>query len=398
MTWMDSSVIGGLSRLWPSGQMLERSAAEVLIAASHRRSSLIRLAFIIIVIMPTFFSAAYYLLLASPRYVSEAQFLVRGISSKPANGLDLLFRTFGLSRAVDDSNIVENYILSRDAVRALQAKLPLREIFARPEGDMMARFPRFWEKDNFERLFKFYRQRVFLINDTAKGIVTLRVISFRPEDSLKIARVLLSLAEDLANRMNTRAQTDLVASAQGEVDQAAGKVLAAQVTLTDFRNRALLVDPSKKSDSELLTIGDLSTELTHTLTQINESSITAPATPSLNVWRAKADALRERITAEQAHVSGAGEELGAKVSQYESLTLTRDLADKSLAAAIDSLERARQDARRQQIYVEEIATPNLADESTEPQSWRMIATVFIFAFAAFGFLWILSVGAQEHQQ
>ncbi|MCL2385198.1 MAG: hypothetical protein FWC84_05150 [Alphaproteobacteria bacterium] len=89
--------MSGLSRLRPSGQMLERSAADVLIAASHRRSTRVRLAFIIVVIMSTFFSAVYYLLLASPRYVSEAQFLVRGLSSKPTNGLDLLFRTFGLS-------------------------------------------------------------------------------------------------------------------------------------------------------------------------------------------------------------------------------------------------------------------------------------------------------------
>ena len=56
------------------------------------------------------------------------------------------------------------------------------------------------------------------------------------------------------------------------------------------------------SASELHAIGDLSAELTQTLAQINESLVTAPATPSLNVWRAKADALREIITAEQAHV------------------------------------------------------------------------------------------------
>ncbi|HTV33971.1 MAG TPA: hypothetical protein VME69_12860 [Methylocella sp.] len=397
MTWLDTHVLGGLTRIWPTGRRLERLSG-VVAAASRRRFSLVRLAFILIVATPTFCASFYYLLLASPRYVSEAQFLVRGIYSKPTNGLDLLFQTFGLSRTVDDSNIVETYILSRDAVRALQARLPLREMFARREADMFASFPRFWEKDDFEHLYKYYLNRIYLINDTSRGITLLRVIGFRPDDSLRIARELLTLAEELANRMNARAQTDMVASAQHDVDRAAGQVLAAQTKLTDFRTQALLVDPAKKSDSELTTLTDLSTDLTQTLAQIRQSSVTAPSAPSLGASRAKADALRERIAAERALVSGGGEGLGAKVSQYESLTLSRDIADKSLAAAIDSLEMARQEARRQQIYVEEIAMPNLPDESTEPQRLRMIATVFILTFAVFGVLWILSVGAQEHQQ
>lgn len=381
----------------PSTSAVSRPAA-IAIASGRRRALLVRIAFLAIVAIPTGFSALYYSFVASPGYVSEAQFVVRGVSSSRVGGLDTLFQTFGISRAVDDANVVESYILSRDAVKALMARLPLRAMFARPEGDFLSRFPRFWEKDNFEGLFQYYLQHVKVIDDKTKGISTLQVVTFRPEDSTKIARALISLAEEVANRMNLRAQKDTVAAAQKDVDVAESKVVAAQAKLTSFRNRALLVDPAKASDSELETVSKLWLELTQTLAQIHEASVTSPSNPSLPVWHAKADALRARIAAERGDVSGNDESLGSKVSRYETLTLARGLADKTLSAAIDSLELARQQARRQQIYIEEVAGPNTPDEATEPQRLRLVATIFVLTFSVFSVLWIVSVGAHEHSQ
>lgn len=415
MAWQNLNALGGFSRFWlkaasrrvmghtvarghaTSSPALSNPAAAA-IAASRRRALLVRVAFLVIVALPTGFSALYYAFFASPGYVSEAQFLVRGVSSTRVGGLDTFFQTFGISRAVDDSNVVESYILSRDAVRALVARLPLRAIFSRREGDPLSRFPRFWERDDFESLYKYYLQHVTVIDDTTKGISTLRVVTFRPDDSVRIARALISMAEEVANRLNLRAQRDTVAAAQRDVDIAEAKVIAAQAKLTAFRNNALLVDPSKASDSELKTVSSLWLELTQTLAEIHEASITSPSNPSLPVWRAKVDALRGRIAAERGNVTGNDESLGTRVSQYEGLTLARDLADKSLSAAIDSLELARQEARRQQIYIEEIAGPNTPDEATEPQRLRIVATILVLTFSVFSVLWIVSVGAHEHSQ
>jgi capsular polysaccharide transport system permease protein len=379
-------------------QPASRVPTDTAIASGHRRDFISRAAFILIVLIPTSLAAAYYFLLASPRYVSEAQFIVRGVSSSRVSGLDAFFRVFGISRTVDDTNVVDSYILSRDAVKALEARAPLREIFSRPEGDNFARFPRFWEKDDFESLYRYYLQRVNVVIDSSKGISTLDVVTFRPKDSADIARQLLLLAEDVANRMNVRAQRDTIAAAQKDVDDAEGKVIAAQAALTSFRNRSLVIDPSKSSDSELTTLETLWSDLTETLAEIREHSITSPNSPADAVLLARVEALRERIAAERDKVRGGGEALGAKVSDFEGLSLARDLADKSLAAALDSLELARQEARRQQVYIDEVAEPNTPDESTEPQRLRTVATVFVLTFSVFSVLWILSVGAQEHKQ
>ncbi|HEY5225483.1 MAG TPA: capsule biosynthesis protein [Methylovirgula sp.] len=421
MAWQNLNAFGGFSRFWSkaavrrvigglaarslasrspaarspaAGNHAAGSPAAIAIAAGHRRTLLVRLVFLAIVVIPTGFSALYYAFFASPGYVSEAQFLVRGVSSARVGGLNTLFQTFGISRAVDESNVVESYILSRDAVKALVARLPLRAMFSRPEGDLLSRFPRFWEHDNFESLYRYYLQHVTVVDDTAKGISTLRVVTFRSADSVKIAAALISLAEEVSNRLNLRAQKDTVSAAQRDVDIAEAKVIAAQAKLTAFRNGSLLVDPSKESDSELKTVSSLWLELTQTLAEIHEASITSPSNPALPVWRAKVDALRGRIAAERGNVTGNDESLGTKVSQYEGLTLARDLADKSLAAAIDSLELARQEARRQQIYIEKIAGPNTPDEAAEPQRLRLIATIFMLTFSVFSVLRRAGLGAK----
>jgi capsular polysaccharide transport system permease protein len=373
------------------------SAAKSASASGRRRNILTRLSFIGVVVIPTAAAALYFSLIATQCYLSDTKFLVRGVSSSRVSGIDAFFRVFGISRAVDDANVINDFILSRDAVRELEARVPLRTIFSRPEADSLARFPRFWERDDFESLYRYYLQRVSIVDDASKGITTLRVNVFRPQDAESVARELLSLAENVVNQMNLRAQRDTIVAAQKTVDEAEHNVQLTQAALTKFRNGSLLIDPTKKSESDLKTMGGLWTELTQTLEVLREKSVISPASPDAPVLVAKIDALRQLITSQRDEVKR-GESLGEKVSVYENLTLARDLAEKSLSAAVDSLEVARQESRRQQIYVEEVAAPNLPDESTEPERLRSVATVFVLTFSIFSVLWILSVGANEHKQ
>jgi capsular polysaccharide transport system permease protein len=370
----------------------ERHAARI-----RARTRFLRIGFVALVMLPTVSSAFYYGLWATDRYVSEAQFIVRGVSSNRATGLDSLFRTFGIARTVDDANAVENYLMSRDAVRGLEAALPLREMFSRANADYFSRFPRFWGGESFERLYWYYQDRVKVIPNPEKGITTLEVQAFRPDDAQKIAQQLLSMAEAFVNKMNERAQSDAVRSAEIEVREATAKVLAAQNDLTSFRNAGLVVDPSKNSIAQLETMTQLSVDLDHTLAQLSESLKLSTSSPSIPVLKAHADALTARIVAERGKLAGTEQGLATQVSAFEQLTMLRDLTEKSLSASVIALETARQEARRQQIYIEKVIEPNLADESTQPQRIRSVAMVFMVSFSLLAVGWILTVGVKEHR-
>lgn len=362
----------------------------------RKRASLFRLLVLSLITGPTLIASVYYGLIASKRYVSEAHFIVRGMSSNRATGIAMLFRSFGISRAVDDANAVQNYMLSRDLARTLETRLPLRKMFSRPEADLFARFPHFWRGDSFERLYDYYLERVSVVQAPSKGITTLRVVAFRPRDAKQIADETLKLAEKLVNSMNARAQADALRSAQAELSLAENRVKNAQRDLTQFRNRELLIDPTKNSSSILETITSLSAELTRAMAQIQEMRTSTSSSPALQSMYARVDALEQRISIERRKLAGNENALSDKIASYDQLTLAYELAQKSLSAAYASLEIARQEARRQQIYIENVVAPNMPDEAEEPQRIRSVATVFVCSFMLAAVIWILGAGAKEH--
>jgi capsular polysaccharide transport system permease protein len=374
---------------------LTRKITDAYFEESRRRAATIRFLFITLVAIPTICSAVYYGLWAVPRYVSEAQFLVTKASSAKQNGFDAILKAFGSSQ-VDDTSIVTGYLLSRDAVRSLEAQLPLRKMFSQPEGDVFSRFPRFWRSDSFERFFDYFLDRVSVYEDPKTGLSVLAVQTFRPEDSQSLASALLGLAERAVNDLNRRAENDTLNFAWSELSRAQEKLISAQQALTTFRTQELLVDPTRNSAAVLDTITKLARERAQVLAQRQQILTSAPASPAAQSLSVRADALQTQIDQERARLAGGSGSLAPVVSSYERLTLLRELAEKDVASAQGALEAARQEAQRQHLYIQIPIVPNLSDESTEPERIRAIASVFVAGFSVFAFVWILMVGASEH--
>ncbi|MCZ8182148.1 MAG: hypothetical protein O9322_04190 [Beijerinckiaceae bacterium] len=374
-------------------------ASEAYILAARKRASMSRITFLLFVILPTLLAIAFYGFIASPRYVSEAQFIVRSVSSQKASGLEMLFRTFGLARTVDDSYAIQKYLQSRDAVRALEERgLSIAAIYGTSNADFLSRFPRFWRDQSFESRYDYFLDRVTIVEDNVRGISILRVVSFDPQSAQKINQTLMALAEEMVNRMNHRAQRDIVEVSVNEVRAAEGRIIDVQADLTTFRNRELLIDPSKSSLGIIETIATLNADIAYSSAQLKELRTNSPVSPAIAPLVARINSLEERVKVEQSKLTGSANSLSEKMAVYEQMTLKRDLAEKSLAAAIKSLDVARQDARRQHIYIEPIVASNLPDQATEPRRVRGIFTVLILGFSVFAVLWILSVGAREHKQ
>ncbi|TBW39532.1 hypothetical protein EYW49_06590 [Siculibacillus lacustris] len=374
-------------------------ASEAYVALVRMRARITRWVFVLAVIVPTLSAAVFYGVLAGPRYASEARFIVRSVSSSRMSGIDMLFRSFGLAKTVDDAFLIQKFLLSRDVVAALPAEgVDIRAIFTRPEADRLSRHPRIWRTDSNEALYDYFLDHISVHEDSVKGILSLRVVTFRPQDSQLLANTLLRMAEAMVNRMNERAQQDAMGGAQTEVRRAEDAVLAAQAEVTAFRNREVLVDPSKSIVSLIETIGNLNTDLAFASVQLRELQSSSPNNPSIPSLKAKIAALDERVRLERAKMTGGDGSLASKVAIYDQLALRRDIADKSLAAALGALETARQEVRRQHIYIEEVVSANLPDESTEPERLRCLFTVLVLGFSVFAVVWIVTVGAGEHAQ
>src|SRR5215510_125450 len=151
--------------------------------------------------LPTLVAGVYYFAIASDLYLSEAKFIVRSPKQVQTNTIGALLQSTGLGRAVDDTAVVQDFIMSRDAVRKLEQQDNLRAIFGRPEGDFVTRFPGVLLRSDFEALFRRYDWFVSVEADATTGVTTLRVKAYRPEDAHAVAGALLRYSEQLVNEL-----------------------------------------------------------------------------------------------------------------------------------------------------------------------------------------------------
>ena len=71
-------------------------------------------------------------------------------------------------------------------------------------------------------------------------------------------------------------------------------------------------------------------------------------------------------------------------------------SDKQFASTLASLESARSEAERKQLYLERLVQPNLPDKALEPRRIRSIFMVFAVGLIAWGVVSLLVASVKEH--
>jgi len=349
-----------------------------------------------IVGLPTLVAGVYYFAIASDLYLSEAKFIVRSPKQVQTSTIGALIQSTGLARAVDDTAVVEDFIMSRDAVGKLEQQDHLREVFGRPEGDVVTRFPGILMRSDFEALFQRYAHFVSVETDHSSGVTALRVKAYLAEDAQNIAKALLGYSEGLVNELNDRARKDALGTARQEVDRAQERISRIQSQLTAYRVQQNMIDPKSASAGVLELIGQMSAAQATARQQLGELIKSSPSSPQIPLLQTRIAGLDKLIAEERAKLSGETNSVVSTLTEYERLALDRELAEKALASAFTSLEAARLEAQRQQLYLETIAAPNLADYPLYPKRAVSFGMVLVSCLVAYGIAWLLVISAREH--
>jgi capsular polysaccharide transport system permease protein len=227
-------------------------------------------------------------------------------------------------------------------------------------------------------------------------VTSLEVQAFRPDDAQAIAVGVLDLAEQLVNQLNSRIQKDAVSSDEDEVKRDEARLTDAQIAITAFQNKETMIDPVNNSTIVSTLVGKLQGDLAQTQAQITDMAAGSPNNPGLSTLRRQADATRAQIDRERSRITSSEEGLADKLGQYQRLVLEREFATKALSVANTSLDGARADVRRKQLYIERIVEPNLSDISTMPQrSWITFTVLCINLLGVF-IGWLVMSGVKEH--
>lgn len=362
----------------------------------HRLSRINRL-FLLTVAAPTVVATVYFGLMASDVYVSESRIVVRSPEKQVATGLGALLKGAGFSRAQDDSYTVRDYVLSRDALKEIDDALAVRKAFSSTSVDRVSRFGGLDFDTSFEALHRYFQKKVDVQQDSASSITTLTVRAYSAQDAQNINQKLLELSEGLVNRLNERGRQDLIRSAAFEVAESEKKSKAAALALSAYRNAKGVVDPERQATVQLQQVAKLQDELIITKTQLAQLRTFTPQNPQIPALEKRASTLQAEIEVENTKVAGGERSLANKAAEFQRLALEREFADRQLATALASLEQARNEAQRKQVYIERIAQPSLPDIALEPRRLRSILATFVLGLVAWGILSMLLAGVREHQ-
>jgi capsular polysaccharide transport system permease protein len=353
---------------------------------------------LLIVVLPSVLVAAYLFLIASDQYESEAHFLVRSsnVATMPGTGVSQALSVFtGVGSGQSEAMSVADYLTSHDAVEALRRDTRLVERFHDVDADPLSRL---WQANPTpESLLRYYRRQVKVHYSTETGITTLDVRSFRPEDSHAIASRLLELGEQRVNALNTRSYRDAVRLAERQLTIAERDLSSVQGQLASFRQSRREIDPEASGQAQLGLVAELTGQLATAKAQL--SAMGQAINRNSPQYRALADhvaALQAQVNAQTGRLVGGSGAIANNIGGFEQLSLRQQFLAKRYEAAAASLDKARDQAQRQQLYLVRVVDANMPVKALYPERWRILATVVIALLLAFSIGWLIAAGVREH--
>ncbi len=360
------------------------------------------ISFILFFVLPAAACTAYFVFLASNQYYSETRFAVRKASfappdekkptatSTPAGAIPSL--------AGQDAYIITSYIRSRSIITELSKTINIRAIFTRPEAD-------FWAKlktdASEEELLAYWKDMVTTNIDGPSGIVTVGIRTFRQQDSFDLANAITKASEKLANDVSARIRADAVERASVEVRRSEALVVDALNELKIFRNNQGYIDPGSAALSQSKLLLQLLAEKIQMQNDLfvatRAMSENAPTLKALKNRLIATDQQIDNLRAKLTNQSGLGTSIASSLTQYEQLDLKRIFAEKMYSLSQDGLERSKQIADSQSIYVSVFVRPGLPDESTFPKRMSLSLILALSFLSIWGIFALLVAAIDDHQ-
>ncbi|TWT10684.1 hypothetical protein [Reyranella sp. CPCC 100927] len=355
------------------------------------------------VVVPTTLSAGYLYGFASDQYVTEFRLAVRRqmpVRADPTSGATTLAGGNPMMAIVQDSEVVVQYLKSRQVIQDISPRVDLDRIWARDDADYLSRMD---VGAPVENKLKHWKTKVDPFFDMANGLVTVQVRAFSPEDSLALATAALDLSERLVNDMSKRAQNDAVTFARREVDAAEDRLKRVQVELATFRNANAVLFPTINAtvvagvEAKLReTLADARARYTNQIAQG-----VRPDTAQARALRSQIASLEEEITRVRSEITGSGNNrsgptLATVVTGYATLEVEEKLATKAYERAQAELQQARVEASRQQVYLNAFVRPTPAERSLYPIRWRFLLQIALGSFVVWGLLMLIWQAARDH--
>lgn len=333
---------------------------------------------------PTLVLAAYLGLVASDQYQVEAKFAVR---NRETLGTDLIGSLTGLPalQQAQDGLVVMDYVKSRAIVEKIDGQLDIRSMFSRPGIDFFSRSD---ASEPIEEFVRYWHSRVKVDVKLPSGIMELKVRAFSPEDALRISNAVIVASEQLVNDISNRSRQDAVTKALEEVNRAEERLAVVRERTRTTRNEQSLIDPKKSGDELIKVLSELEFDRSKLQTELQVGARRlSPSAPQMQQLKAKLEAQNDRIaefrsTMTTGNAAGRSGTLSGSYAEFDKARLDQEWAEKYYQTVAGSLEKARVDNERQQVYLEAFVQPILPQQAEYPRRLWIISLMALGSTAA----------------
>ena len=353
-------------------------------------------------LLPVLVSAWYLWGRAADQYASYMGFTVR--QEDAASATDLLGGLTALTSGggSKDTDILYEFIESRELVSEIDRALDLRAVYARPvERDPVFAFD---PGGSVEDLVDYWRRMVRIDYDSNSGLMELRVLAFAPADAQAIGTRILEESSRLINELSVSAREDATRYARQDLDQAVERLKEAREAVTAFRSRHQIADLETDIQSQMGVLATLQQQLAEALIELDLLEDTSqPGDPRRAQLERRIAVIEERIADERTKFgpsiggTARGEDYATLIGEFERLTVDREFAEQSYIAALAAFDAARAEAQRQSRYLATFVRPTLAESAEYPQRAVILGIVTLFCLMGWSILALIYYSLRDRR-
>jgi capsular polysaccharide transport system permease protein len=350
----------------------------------------------LLVLLTSLLVVVYYSLIASPRYVSQAMFVIEQADRQKVilGGLASLGAT---SLSSKDAYIIIAFIESRELAERLDTKLQLQKHYALTEWDGLSRLVK---NATTEEYLAYYQAHTTLSYDELAGILTLEVQTFSPEYSQRVAQQILVESEAFINQLGVKMVNNQMDYAKLEVSRAHATFLQQQTALVLFQDTNKLFNPEQQSGALVQVINQLESSLVILESELkillsfmqNNASEVVAKQNNIN-------ALRAQLLEEQARLTtGDASSLNKINSAFQEVKLNTELALQLYKNALAGLESTRVEAYQKLKHLLIIQPAKVAQEGSYPKRLYSIFTWFVSLLIMYLLAKLIMAIIKEHAE
>lgn len=302
----------------------------------------------------------YYGVIASERYATEAQFVIKE-SGAQAELLGLA-ALGAVSSSARNSLLVKAFIESRDMAERLNSSISLRAHFQSMDIDRLSRLH---SEATIEEYWNYYLKRIHVYHDEMSDIIKVEVQAFSPDYSKIFATEVLRISEEFINNLSNKMATEQVRYAELEVSRAHKLLKTSQLELIKFQEENQLFSPEQEGEAILGGINELQLQLIKAEARLKElTAVMRSGAPEVNAQKNLIYSLKKQLVEERRRLTD--EKAGGfnKLSlDFQEVSVAVELAGelyKSSLISLDGIRSRTLQKLKHLLIVEEPQTPQLS--------------------------------------